>query len=172
HIVDTPLSYAPAYGPEMAFTVTYNQREDGQPAGFATNPNTGPFSNLGPQWTFNWMAWVQDNPGDATANPAVHLRGGGTRVYEYDGAGGYNRELRGATQLVRTSSSPIRYEKTSEDGSVEAYSEEVVESTEVRRVLLKEVHDPQGNVATLNYDTLKRLTSITDATGNAMAFSY
>jgi len=49
------LRYAPAIGPGIDFTVTYNQKESQQPATFS-------YSNLGPKWTFDWLSYVSDDP--------------------------------------------------------------------------------------------------------------
>ena len=44
NIVDTPVGYTPPRGPAVQFTLTYNQRDAGQPSIFS-------YSNLGPKWT-------------------------------------------------------------------------------------------------------------------------
>ncbi len=73
NIEDTPFTYSPPRGPSIDFTVTYNQREFGQPA----NPN---FSNLGPNWTFNWLSYVTEETSPLEI-VTVYVRGGGTEEY-------------------------------------------------------------------------------------------
>lgn len=55
NIVDTPVGYTPPVGPAVKGTVTYNQREAFQPANFT-------YSNFGPKWTCDWIAYITDNP--------------------------------------------------------------------------------------------------------------
>lgn len=56
NIADQPVGYSPPVGPAVRFNMYYNQREAGQPPA-----NMFTFSNLGPKWTFDWMAWVEDD---------------------------------------------------------------------------------------------------------------
>src|SRR5262245_7241313 len=49
NIRDWPLGYDPPVGPRVEFLVTYNHKENFQPQVFS-------YSNLGPKWTFDWMA--------------------------------------------------------------------------------------------------------------------
>jgi hypothetical protein len=58
---DTPVGYTPPVGPAVNFEVTYNQREAAQPANFT-------YSNFGAKWTFNWLAYIQDNPTNPNAD--------------------------------------------------------------------------------------------------------
>jgi hypothetical protein len=55
HLVDTPVGYAPPVGPSAYVTLTYNQREAGQPANFG-------WFNVSPKWTLNWLAYIEDDP--------------------------------------------------------------------------------------------------------------
>ena len=59
NIADTPIHYQPPKGPDIAFTLTYNQREANQPANFM-------FSNIGPKWTHNWLTYIEDSPTNTT----------------------------------------------------------------------------------------------------------
>ena len=57
NIMDTPVGYTPPRGPDMHFTITYNQRE-------RTEGNFNSFSNFGPmpgsgKWVYNWLAYVR-----------------------------------------------------------------------------------------------------------------
>jgi hypothetical protein len=74
HISDKPLEYSPPRGPKIDFTVVYDQRDGDQSSAQA-------YSNLGPNWTFNWMSYVTDDPANPGANAAVYVRGGGTETY-------------------------------------------------------------------------------------------
>ncbi|MBL0211557.1 MAG: hypothetical protein IPQ13_11715 [Holophagaceae bacterium] len=50
---DTPLAYTPPRGPALPFTLTYAQRQANQPQAFS-------YSNLGPKWTFSFLAYIED----------------------------------------------------------------------------------------------------------------
>jgi hypothetical protein len=83
NIVDTPLFYNPPRGPNVAFTVTYNQREANQPTPSPTASST-PTSNLGPKWTFNWLSFIIDNPMQQSADVKLYVQGGGAEPYKYN----------------------------------------------------------------------------------------
>ena len=73
-IADVPVGYAPPVGPEVEFRLTYYERDVNQPATFT-------FSNLGKQWTHEWMAYVVDNTTTPGANVTLLEGGGGAEVY-------------------------------------------------------------------------------------------
>ncbi|HVR87784.1 MAG TPA: cysteine peptidase family C39 domain-containing protein, partial [Planctomycetota bacterium] len=69
NMTDTPVGYVPPKGPAVGFILTYNQREANQPANFN-------YFNVGPKWTFNWLAYLQDDPTNAGANVLRYVAGG------------------------------------------------------------------------------------------------
>ncbi len=71
---DEPVGYTPPVGPEVRFTVTYNQREAFQPANFT-------YSNFGTKWTCDWISYITDNPQSLLADAKYYLSGGGTRTF-------------------------------------------------------------------------------------------
>src|SRR5262249_54145223 len=71
---DTPVGYTPPLGPSASVTITYNQREDSQPANFA-------FFNLSAKWTFNWLGYVTDDPTNPGANVTRYMPEGGAYYY-------------------------------------------------------------------------------------------
>jgi RHS repeat-associated protein len=168
---DTPVGYTPPKGPPVKITLTYNQREDSQPANFN-------FFNVSPKWTLNWLSYVQDDPGanQAGVNVSRYLPGGG--AYYYTGfnflrqTGPFNPQDNDASVLTLVSRSPISYQRALNDGSIEIYAQSDGGTTYPRRVFLTKVIDPQGNAVTLNYDAQRRLVSLTDATGRQTTFSY
>ncbi|MEO7675667.1 MAG: hypothetical protein ABIV39_02755, partial [Verrucomicrobiota bacterium] len=74
NITDTPIGYSPPVGPSMDFTVTYNQRDANQPANFT-------YSNFGPKWTCDWIAYITANPSNALADVKYYASGGGARKF-------------------------------------------------------------------------------------------
>lgn len=164
---DRPVGYTPPFGPDVHTEVSYNQREASQPS--AMN-----FFNIGPQWTLNWLSYIEDNPASAGASVKRYASGGGSLEYT-----GYNttthaftRELRGGAELVLVSSSPVVYERRFADGSKEVYAVSNGATSAPRRVFLSQIVDAQGNALNLDYDTSMRLVQIRDALGQATTFSY
>jgi RHS repeat-associated protein len=163
---DTPFHYTPARGPAINFTVTYLQRDDQQPLTFT-------YSNLGPNWTFNWLSYVSDNP----SNPAtarVFVQGGGVESYSgYDaGSQSYTADPQSHAVLVRTSSNPIQYEKRLPDGSKYVYTQSDNSTSNPRKIFMTQVVDPAGNAVSIGYDPSFRVTTLTDALGQVTTISY
>jgi YD repeat-containing protein len=164
---DTPVGYTPPVGPSAKVTLTYNQREDSQRANFS-------FFNVNPKWTLNWLSYVQDDPNSPGSNVIRYLPGGGAFYYL-----GYNKTTGAfapqdddASVLVLVSKSPVTYQRSLNDGSIETYAQSDGSKSYPRRVFLTRVVDPQGNTLSLNYDSQHRLVSLTDATGRQTTFSY
>lgn len=166
-ISDTPVGYRPAFGPSTKVRISYNQREDSQPANFS-------FFNVSQKWTLDWLSYVTDDPTNVGASVSRFLSGGGAFFYS-----GYNsasksftaQDVDGAVLSV-TSTNPISYRLQRRDGTVEIYAQPDNSTSYPRNVFLSKVIDPQGNAVTLNYDLQRRLTSLTDAVGRQTTFSY
>ena len=164
---DTPLRYVPGVGPEVPFTVTYNQREAGQPANFN-------FSNLGSRWSHNWMAYVVDRPSNLLSDVTLVRAGGGYNTFTgFDEATrNFGVEVKSQARLTRTKDSPAVYRRLLPDGSQEVYAENGPIVGDERQVFLSQVVDPQGNAVKLDYDRQRRLRTLTDATGKVTRFVY
>ena len=165
NIKDTPLAYTPPKGPAMAFTLSYNQRDNR-----AGNPN---FGNLGPKWTFNWTSYIQDSTTNPSADVKQFMSGGGWHPYVAfsPASNSYARSPRSHGRLVRTSSSPITYKLELPDGSVETFSQSDG-GVGTRRIFLTERKDPSGNTITLVYDGSNRLTGVRDALNQTTTLTY
>lgn len=164
---DNPVGYRPPIGPSVQAQVSYNQREDSQPAVFS-------FFNMGPKWTLGWLSYVTDDPTTPGINVSRFLREGGAYFYsDYNaGSGQFAAQTNDGSRLVLASQSPITYRVQHGDGSVEIYAESNGAVAYPRRVFLSQIIDPQGNALTLTYDAQLRLTSLTDATGRQTTLSY
>jgi RHS repeat-associated protein len=164
-IRDAPVGYAPPVGPDVWFAVEYHQRG-------ATQPTTPAFGNMGPLWLPQWTAYIEDDPANLLA-PAS-LVGMGLGMLNFTGFNGdrYAPEPFTRSELVRTSSSPIRYERRNTDGSREVYERADGAATSPRRIFLTESFDPQGQRVQLTYDSQLRLVSLTDAIGQVTTVSY
>jgi YD repeat-containing protein len=167
HVFDTPTGYAPAVGPAVQFRLDYNQRE-------STQPQTFLYSNLGQRWTFDWISYVTDDPTNVDASVAVFRRGGGEDVFTGWNAstGAFAQNTRERLQLVRTGSSPVRYELRRPDGSRDVFAQSDASSIYPRRVFMTQSYDPQGNVVTFTYDSQLRLLGVTDALGQVTTLTY
>ena len=164
NITDTPLFYTPPRGPAILFTVTYNQLEANQPATFS-------YSNLGPQWTFNWLSYITDDPTNPGADVTEYVRGGGTLTFSgYDGTSTYAPEMLSHSVLKITSSTS--YLLTAPDGSEQIYSQPDGSASYPRKVFLTRVIDPAGNAIQIAYDANMRITTIKDPLAQVTTLSY
>lgn len=164
---DVPVGYAPPIGPSAKVQITYNQREDSQPATFS-------FFNVSPKWTLNFLSYVIDDPTNPGASVGRYLAGGGEYYYTgyQSSTGQFSAQSNDGSILTLVSQSPVSYRRQLGDGSIEIYSQSDGAISYPRHVFLSQIIDPQGNTLTLNYDTQLRLTSIADATGRQTTFSY
>lgn len=167
-IFDAPLGYAPPRGPAVEFEVTYNHRTPAPDALF----------NMGTakQWTTNWTSYVKEDSTYLSVD--LLLRGGGFERYtdfaqkagSPAGVGEYAPNPYSHAILRRTSVTPIIYERTLPDGSVDTF--ERVTGTAPKAIYLTKEADPTGNALTLTYDASNRLTTIVDALGQSTTLSY
>ena len=164
-LTDTPVGYDPPKGPPVQVSITYNQREESQPANFS-------FFNVSPKWTLNFLSYIQDDPTMAGATVTRYVAGGGESDYV-----GYSTTTQSFTPDVQdqsvlsiAASSPVQYKRTMPDGSYEIYSISNGATTFPRLIFLSEIVDQAGNALHLTYDSTFRLTSITDATGGKTVF--
>ena len=162
NIEDQPVGYVPAKGPPVNFTITYNQLESQQPATFS-------FSNVGAQWTHNWLTYVQDDPANVGSNVTLYMPAGGALTYRNYNAstGTFDPETREQAVLALVSANGLHYERRLADGSVWVYATQDGSTAFPRHFFLSSIIDPQGNAVTLTYDGNLRLTSLTDAQGQS-----
>jgi RHS repeat-associated protein len=164
-ITDTPLSYTLPVGPKVEFTVAYNQRDADQSA-------AQQYSNLGQNWTFNWLSYVTDDPVNLGANASIYVRGGGTERYSgFNSASqSYLPDPQSMATLVRTSASS--YEKRFHDGSKQVFDRSNGAAAFPRLIFMTQATDSSGNTVTIHYDSSNRIDTITDALGQVTTFSY
>jgi RHS repeat-associated protein len=173
HLVDTPIGYTPQVGKPSRMGIYYNQRESLQPATMA-------FSNLSPKWSHGFMAYMWDDPTQATGGyPTRFAAGGGGWPYPagYNNEGSYGQytpELPDYSFFQRypESGAATKYVHVFPDGSQEVYNLFNTATTYPRTVFLTQITDPQGNTTTINYDSSYRITSVVDAMGRSTTFSY
>jgi RHS repeat-associated protein len=164
-VTDTPVGYAPARGPAVHFTVTYNQREAYQPYTFS-------FSNLGPRWSHDFLSYVEDNPSNPDEIAYVFRAGGGREAYQGFSGNTYQPEKTNRAVLRRVSLDPVQYQRELSDGSKEIFAQQDGAMTSPRRVFLTQIVDSKGHAATLTYDNQLRLAGITDALGQVTILDY
>lgn len=182
-VTDTPISYSPAVGMAMNFTVSYRQRLTNQPSTFT-------YSNLGPQWSGGWVSYIA---GGTTNNQdeATHVAADGTQYlftdYEqvaaqgigatYSTDGDYPNPQTYTHATLHYRHGPERYELWGPDGSVQKFGL-AVGTAPNRQFFLTSITDPQGNTTTLNYDPVAAaagnavLTSVSDPLGGKLTFGY
>ena len=157
NIQDIPLSYTPPVGPAIDFLVNYNHQEDKQPTTFT-------FSNFGSDWSLNWISYLTV---DSSSNVTVRVRGGGYELFNYGSSTTPYVPNLTSQALVSNPSSGV-WNRTLPDGSVEIFNQ----SDTSGRIFLTQITDPQGNLVYLTYDTNFRLTTVTDAIGQASTITY
>jgi YD repeat-containing protein len=164
NIVDSPVGYAPPRGPAVEFTLTYNQRDAAQPANFA-------YSNLGNKWTFSWLAYITDDPGNPLADVDYYLPGGGVEPYRNldTNSQTFDPQLDSRTVLVRTGTNS--YERLLPDGSVQVFDLPDGVSNP-RKIFMTEAVDPAGNSLEYTYDADLRLVAVTDALSQVTELDY
>jgi RHS repeat-associated protein len=165
NVSDTPVGYAPPRGPGVFFTLTYNQRESVQPV-------APTYANFGPNWTYDWLSYIQDGGGGAASpNPLHYVSGGGGERYANFNAqtGAYAPQTQSQAILVRTSATS--YERRLPDGAKEIFAQPDM-GVGTRRVFLTQMIDAQGNAVGLTYDAQFRLVAVTDAIGQVTTLEY
>jgi RHS repeat-associated protein len=163
-IRDDAVGYSPPVGPAIRFVLRYNQRDN-------QFQSTFNYSNFGPKWTFDWLAYIYDDPSNPIADVTYYMTGGGNRTFT-----GFNLDtqtfafqLLDQTKLVRTS--PTSYEMTRRDGTRLVFNHSDG-GLPLRRCFLTQLIDPFGNAITLAYDSHMRIVSITDAIGQVTTLEY
>ncbi len=164
-LTDTPLSYTPPRGTGIAFTLHYFQRNSYQPQSFT-------FSNVGPKWSFEWVQYITDDPGNPGASVALINRYGGQATYTgYSSlTGAFTAQYYAHDQLVRNPDGS--YTQSFPDGSKELFSKSNGATTYPRMVFRTKSIDPFGNSTTFSYDGMNRLTDVIDPLGQATHLYY
>ena len=162
---DNPVGYIPPVGPRPQFIVTYNQYESDQPASFS-------YSNLGPKWTFNWLAYISDNPSSPSANVSYYTDGGGAiPITGFNPATqSFAPEVMSGGILTRTS--PNSYKLQFLDGTTYVFAQPTATNGSSRNVFMTQVIDPQGNALQIAYDGNFRVVAVTDAIGQVTTLAY
>ncbi|NJM85487.1 MAG: hypothetical protein HC839_05000, partial [Leptolyngbyaceae cyanobacterium RM2_2_21] len=127
NIEDIPLSYQPPVGPGIDFRLNYNHLE-------ANQPSTYTFSNMGQNWTFNWLSYLTVDPISSVV--MVRVVGGGSEQYTPDVVTGlYPPALESQAQLVAMGGGV--YERRLPDGSVETFNQ--ADSSSPPRIFMTEM---------------------------------
>jgi len=164
NLQDRPLRYTPPIGPPVDFVVTYNQKESLQPAVFD-------YSNLGPKWTLNWLAYVTDDPASQRLEIPVFVPGGGTESYPFDSyLQVYLPHPQSHSVLVKTGTDS--YERRLPDGSKQVFGVSDGAPVYPRRIFMTQLVDAAGNTVTIGYDSSFRITTLTDALGLVTTLAY
>ncbi len=162
---DNPVGYTPPVGPPVKLVVTYNEDESDQPATFT-------YSNLGQQWTFNWLAYISDNPSAPSANVNYYTDGGGTLPFTGFGTNSQSFAPQIQSQAILTRTSPNSYVMLFPDGSEYVFAQPNATNGTSRNVFMTSMVDPQGNAVQISYDSNFRVVALTDAIGQVTTLSY
>lgn len=163
-ITDTPVGYAPPFGPAINFTVSYQQRE-------VAPMQTPTYSNLGNKWSFNWLSYLVVDPSNETADATAYGPGGGTLHYNGFNSGSQSYLPQRETQVSLVKLGPDQYEKRFPDGSRQIFN--VSDGAAIaRKIFMSQSVDPHGNALTYTYDASFRLIAVADALGQVTTISY
>lgn len=122
---------------------------------------------------FTWFFQGTELQYGRPSHIAVHVPQGGVERFQYEDAGGvFERHYRSAAVLVRTSSSPLTFERRHTDGSKEVYGFSDGGVPGSRRVFLTAIVDPHGQTLTFTWDAQFRLAAATDALGQVTTLQY
>lgn len=169
HVEDTPISYSPAYGPEIKVRLAYNQRENSPQL-------SAEQTNFGPQFVSNWVSHFKRDTED------TQIRAGGGIViiqhFTVPGTGPIARSMLG--ELFADVGSD-KYRLDLPDGSRQYYEQTIALAdpndpgdNTPPNVYLSRIVDPQGNQVSIEYDIElpTRIRRIIDATGGATDYHY
>jgi len=142
NINDEPVGYSPPVGPAVRFTVRYNQRDNQ----FSSTFN---YSNFGLKWTFDWLAYIKDDPSNSSADVVYYIMGGGNRTFTgaitdtVTSITTYAPQLIDQTKLVHRTS-PDSYEMISSDGTRKIFgrSDGAVPPATTRKFFLTQTNRP------------------------------
>ena len=165
NIQDRPVGYTPPVGPPVRLVVNYNELESDQPATFN-------YCNLGPQWTFNFLAYITDNPTVPDSDVSYFTDGGGTLPFtDFDDTSNtFAPQIKSQAILTRTS--PSSYQMVFSNGSSYIFTLPDSTNSTSRRVFLTDEMDPQGNAIHIDYDGSFRVVAVKDAIGQVTTLSY
>lgn len=167
NVSDSPIAYSPPVGPEIAFAVNYNQKEDLQPTNWT-------WSNLGDLWNLSYISRIQDDPTQPGADVRVFPMGGGSELYTgfNTNTGAYQLAPYSQATLVRTSTNS--YELHYNNGTRLIY--DMAAGTSPRSVFLTKIVDATSNQVVCIYETLTngalRLRQVVDAAQQTNALGY
>jgi RHS repeat-associated protein len=162
-LYDTPLSYSPAYGPDVSFHIAYNGRRAAGPISTAYYQG----ARVGSKWTCSWLSHGEL---DASGNSAeVMLPVGGWALFTFSGGAtnssvNYKHNL--TLEKMMQSSTVIGLRLKYRSGAFIDYTNK--QSTVY---FMTGRFDPAGNKASFTYSG-NLLTNVTAADGVSFTLSY
>lgn len=174
NLEDTPLGYSPPVGPAVVLTLTYNQREAGQPSSFD-------YGHTGRKWTHNWLSFIDEaragSAGSYTFTPKVRVAGGGSEKYPSSSAtltadlDTFTFANQAETRVQLSKLNATTYQQLNPDGSRLIFGFRTG-AEGARRYFLTQRIDSFGNALTFGYDASSRLVAVTDALGQVTTLAY
>ena len=161
YVSDTPIWYAPAIGPAVAFTMSYNAID-------ADNN----LPSFGPKWMFSYHSYAVETPAAGNGSITVFMPDGRNDVYSpVSGTNTYTPPGRVFNQLVKLGTN--QFSLTMPDGTVYRYGQPVG-ATNVQQALLTAIEDRHSNTLTLAYDGQPnpKLIAVVDALAQTSRIFY
>ncbi len=153
-ITDTPMWYAPAIGPAVNASLSYNSQ--------STVTGNEPFGN---KWQFNYGGTLLE---DSAGSVVLVMPDGRRDTFSPDGTGGYRKPYGVHNSLTRLAQN--HFEVRFPDDTVYVYTIPPGATSSVP--VLTEIRDAYGLPLRLGHDDTGLLTSITDAQGLVFRLAY
>ena len=142
--------------------------------GFTDYTAMSGYTNMGPQWTCNWLSFISDDPDDSTPSELSLFRSGGG-YYDYYFSTGETvsqpQATDGSTLTIVASGTAPSYVINYSDGSADYFNVATPTSGPGRIVFMNKTVDRAGNQVLLNYDGNERITTVSGSTGS-LSFTY
>ena len=161
YVSDTPIWYAPAIGPAVEFTMSYNAID-------ADNN----LASFGPKWMFSYHSYAVETPAAGNGSITVFMPDGRNDVYSpVSGTNTYTPPGRVFNQLVKLGTN--QFSLTMPDGTVYRYGQPIG-ATNVQQALLTSIEDRHSNTVTLAYDGQPnpKLIAVVDALAQTSRIFY
>ncbi len=154
YLIDTPLWYKPAIGPNVEISLSYNSQ--------SSLANHEPFGN---KWQFNYSSYLVVDPGGVVT---IFLPDGRQDTYMPDGSGGYFQPYKSENLLTKIAEN--HFELKLPDYNVLEYR--IPAGTTSMQPFLTSITDRHNLSLTMDYNVDNRLATITDATSKVTTISY
>jgi YD repeat-containing protein len=173
-VLDTPLEYKPAYGPDVSLHLAYNDRNSGGIASYWQGSQFGNQSGYTGIWACTWLSFAELDNSENTVD--LELPGGGRATFTFPSGSSVsdiNYRHNNWVEKVGSAGAITSLILHQPDGSILTYG--VHDSTPYGLAglfYLSSNADPSGDAVTFSYDSNFYLTNVTAADGTSFTLHY